>query len=166
MPLRGKTEEEAVGSDVEDQQKQPMNQVVELTESKKDKSTNGRCNCCPAVCYSNNCVMVNSVFTCFAMIISIGILVGLTVTLARPHLSALTYVNGTCTTVTSNYTGVRERCACGGRFCAADYPCLEITVEYKGSDGELIESMLHEEEHVFTYRSHVSIFELHHLNLL
>lgn len=115
-----------------------------------------RCGCCPKKCYANNCVMINSVVTCFIMVVSVGVLVGLTITLARPHLGALMYVNGTCKTVTSNYTGVRERCACDGRFCAADYPCLDITVEYKTRDGSIIESMLHEEEHVFTYRSHCS----------
>lgn len=163
MPLRGATEEEpedgaAAKNHVGNGEEQPMHEASrkQANGDCQDAEDDTRCKCCPKCCYGNNVVMVNSVVTCFAMIISVGILVGLTVTIARPHLAALSYVDGTCTTVTSNFTGQRERCNCGGRFCAADYPCLEVTVEYQGNSGEMIRSMLHDEEHVATYRSHVS----------
>ena len=117
----------------------------------------GRCGCCPECCYKENIVMMNSVFTCFAMVISLGILVGLTVTTVRPHLGALMFVEGECTTVSANYTGERHKCACGGRSCSATFPCLRVMVTYNTSDGTIITSILHEEEHVFTYLPQVGM---------
>ena len=111
---------------------------------------------CPPCCYRQNCVMMNGVFLCFAVVICLGVLIGLSVTSGKPHLKTLHFVEGTCTTVRANYTGAAESCSCGGRFCHASYPCLEVVVNYRTKDGNEIESILHEDEHVYTYKPHVS----------
>ena len=113
--------------------------------------------CCPPCCYRQNCVMMNGVFLCFAVIICVSVLVGLAVTSGKPHILTLFFVEGECTTQRANLTGTEETCSCGGRFCHASFPCLEIIVTYRGEDGREIESILHEDEHVYTNKPHVSI---------
>jgi len=108
-----------------------------------------RCHYCPRTCYTHNGLVLNGVFSCFGMIITLGTFIGLTVTNAPAHLAALSYVNGTCTTVLANYTDEKEKCST--KQYSASFPCLQIRVEYKGNNGKIIRSLLHEDEHVASY---------------
>ena len=101
MPLRAPTDEHSPCDDNSDR----CQATTKMASNVGGDPEIERCGCCPQACYSNNCVLINSIVLCFLMVLSIGLLVGFTVTLARPHLGALVYVNGTCRTVTSNYTG-------------------------------------------------------------
>lgn len=111
--------------------------------------------CCMPCCYRQNCVMMNGVFLCFSIIICISVLIGLAVTSGKPHIKTLFFVEGECTTLRANLTGGEETCSCGGRFCHATFPCLEIIVTYEDENGRGIESILHEDEHAYTYTPHV-----------
>ena len=135
----------------------PLRHVTVTLPTENWRAEPERCKLCPRTCYTHNCVCFNAVFTCLGMLASAGAFIGLMSTSVRPHLTSLSYVNGTCKTVNYTWTGKREGCACvkkGQKNCRATYPCLQVWVEYV-TKGQVITSMMHEEEHMLTYRPHV-----------
>ena len=114
--------------------------------------------CCPLWCYNRNCVIISLVLSVVATITSIAVLIGFTVSIAHPHLHVLSFEEGKCTTLMSNYTGRLGSCGCsqGGRSCVATYPCLEVFVSYNLSDGSSQDSILYASDYELSYVPHVS----------